>query len=1500
MCDTCTTAIRPGGPSRYRFWERAMRRPVCWAAIAALWAAPLAFGQYDGLVINEILPSPTNAAGIYVDANEDGEFNSFDDEFIELLNTSTNPIDVDGLWLTDTYTNIQRHVFSPRILPPGGSIVVFGGGSLLNFSNPPAQIATGGGLSLNNDAETVSLFSSPTTLVDQVSYQVPASHNAISTVRNPDGTGTFTNHYLITTNTARASPGQQTHGLPFLTNHPPVLLDLADQTAFVGIELQFPVRAYDPADRDVIALAVSGHPTNSSLVSTGGVGTFTFTAALDQVGNIYDVSFTAADTNGAETNTISMRVVNPNAEEDIWINEIHYDNDGIDSDEGVEIAGTANTVLSEYSLILYNGLNGTLYNSNALTGTLDDEDCGFGAAWFGFSQLQNETEGIALVKGTNVIQFLSYEGVLTATDGPAAGMTSIDIGVHETAVTVGYSLQLEGTGTAYSDFNWTNAQPHSRGLLNSNQTVECLAPASIEIQKTVYLGHDSGVSAPGDESVQGTNGAPVTYVFIVSNTGGTTLTNVTVTDVSLGIPPIDLGTMATGMVSTSYVEAVLSGDLRNTATVSGYDPDEVLVSDDDTAEVVEIILSLAIQKTVYRGHDAGASCPGSDYLQATNSTPVTYCFLVENNGSTNLNSLTLTDDDLGIGPIGIGTLEAGGTFATSVEAVVTGSLTNTATVAGVDPNSDPVSNQDTAVVDMISPAILLQKSVYLGHDGGVSCPGSEQVAGTNGAAVTYCFQVSNAGDTTLTNVVLNDADLPGFAATNLGPLATGEIASVFIERYISGDLINAATVSGYGPDGGPVSDEDTAAVEEFNPGISIQKTVYSGHDGGASCPGSDVLQTTNGAPVTYCFEVENTGDTNLTAVTIGDDDLGIAPIVVGTLEAGGTFSTSVEAVVTGSLTNTATVNGLDPNSDPVSDQDTAEVEVGNPSILLQKSVYLGHDGGASCPGAEQVSGTNGTAITFCFQVSNTGDSTLTNVVLSDAALPGFPDTGLGSLTNGESASVYFETAIDSSRLNTATVTAYTVLSVLISAEDSASVIEVPATNMWGGGEYEVIDLGTLGGDASAALGINDRSQAVGWSRDSNGLTQAFLWESDVISGLGFLPGGSNSVASAINNHGIITGNAHVSPTNWNAFSYSNASMSSLGAPVGPYSSGLGISDYGYIVGSTSQSNSTSNQSFFWKDGTFSCIPPYHTTTWPSCDALGINEDGWVCGITAVYASDSRWWAYVWFDANGNGADDEGEMHLLGSLGVLNSFGSQSGALAINDFGQVVGWSSITNTWTPHHAFLLTPSNGQWKIPAGLPNPTNVLMQDLGTLESPDQNSYANGINNRTWIVGQSTTSSGTNQAFLWRNGTMVNLNDLIATNTGWVLTNATAINNNNEIVGSGIYEGQQRAFMLRQEGRITDVVPVISTSTQVMTNEFSEVITQEVEYVETQVIHWAGLWGANPSTPKTFTVEYCDALRQQWLPYAPTSQWPISGNVWTNTDFSTISMRFFRVRAQEW
>ncbi|MEL6863848.1 MAG: T9SS type A sorting domain-containing protein [Bacteroidota bacterium] len=157
-----------------------------------------------------------------------------------------------------------------------------------------------------------------------------------------------------------------------------------------------------------------------------------------------------------------------------WVNEFHYDNDGGDTGEFIEVAGPAGTSLAGWSIVLYNGNGGASYNTINLSGTLPDEGSGLGALAFFESGIQNGApDGFALVDNSGtVIQFLSYEGSFTATNGVANGQTSMDVGVSETGSTpVGESLQLIGSGNNASDFTWSGPSTSSPGALNGGQTI---------------------------------------------------------------------------------------------------------------------------------------------------------------------------------------------------------------------------------------------------------------------------------------------------------------------------------------------------------------------------------------------------------------------------------------------------------------------------------------------------------------------------------------------------------------------------------------------------------------------------------------------------------------------------------------------------------------------------------------------------------------------------------------------------------------------------------------------------------------------------------------------------------------------------------------------------------------------------------------------------------------------------------------------------------------------
>ncbi|MFK8056605.1 MAG: GEVED domain-containing protein [Saprospiraceae bacterium] len=158
----------------------------------------------------------------------------------------------------------------------------------------------------------------------------------------------------------------------------------------------------------------------------------------------------------------------------LWINEFHYDNNGGDLNEFVEVAGTAGINLAGYSLEFYNGNGGSVYRTTLLTGVLPDEGQGGGAisVTLPSNGIQNGSpDGIALIDPAGmVVEFISYEGVMTASNGAAAGMTSTDVGVTENGSTLSTeSLQRVGAGSMASSFVFTGPAASSPGMLNVNQ-----------------------------------------------------------------------------------------------------------------------------------------------------------------------------------------------------------------------------------------------------------------------------------------------------------------------------------------------------------------------------------------------------------------------------------------------------------------------------------------------------------------------------------------------------------------------------------------------------------------------------------------------------------------------------------------------------------------------------------------------------------------------------------------------------------------------------------------------------------------------------------------------------------------------------------------------------------------------------------------------------------------------------------------------------------------------
>lgn len=166
----------------------------------------------------------------------------------------------------------------------------------------------------------------------------------------------------------------------------------------------------------------------------------------------------------------------------VFINEFHYDNEGADTEEFVEVVAPLSlSDLSAVTLTLYNGGNGVSYAGPTPLSSFTRRETVNGFAFYTLDiSLQNGApDGLALAMSDQVLQFLSYEGVFAATNGIASGLTSTDIGVFEPANTpAGSTLQLTGRGDSYFDFAWQLLPAGTYGKLNDRQSL-VPEPASI-------------------------------------------------------------------------------------------------------------------------------------------------------------------------------------------------------------------------------------------------------------------------------------------------------------------------------------------------------------------------------------------------------------------------------------------------------------------------------------------------------------------------------------------------------------------------------------------------------------------------------------------------------------------------------------------------------------------------------------------------------------------------------------------------------------------------------------------------------------------------------------------------------------------------------------------------------------------------------------------------------------------------------------------------------------
>ena len=554
----------------------------------------------------------------------------------------------------------------------------------------------------------------------------------------------------------------------------------------------------------------------------------------------------------------------------------------------------------------------------------------------------------------------------------------------------------------------------------------------LDIVKTVVPGPNG--TCPGyEQGVQGVGPAltvlfdsTVTYCLSVLNSGLSPATNVVITDFQA---PADfngfIGDLGVEMERTLTFDKVVDAQtpVLNTARVDGDGPNGPVAPDSDQATIQPAVAPeprLAIVKTVVAGPNGdcpayGDGVPGvGPALPVLYGQVVTYCLSVTNLGLDSATDVVIRDAQAPEGFDGnVGTLAVGAEATRSFDLAITAATpqVNTALVSGVGPNGPVPGDSDTAQISsspLPEPVLDIVKTAIAGPNG--VCPAFEDGVEGVGAAlqvffgetVTYCLTVKNNGLGAATNVVVTDSQAPaGFDGT-IGDLAAGQEATVTIDIEVDEDTleVNIATVTGDGPNGPVDSDNDLARIEAspvLLPQLSIVKTVVAGPGGACPSfedgvigigPGLEVMITD---AVTYCISVRNVGDGAATDVVINDPQAE-AEIVVGDLAPGQTFDTTYDVTVTEltPLINTAVASGQGPEGS-VNAEDSAQIVATEqliPSITLTNTVVPINE---SCNDAvesvdEFVLGTLGDGVRWCFEVTNTGNTALTDLVFNDLPL----------------------------------------------------------------------------------------------------------------------------------------------------------------------------------------------------------------------------------------------------------------------------------------------------------------------------------------------------------------------------------------------------------------------------------------------------------------------------------------------------------------------------------
>jgi probable HAF family extracellular repeat protein len=237
----------------------------------------------------------------------------------------------------------------------------------------------------------------------------------------------------------------------------------------------------------------------------------------------------------------------------------------------------------------------------------------------------------------------------------------------------------------------------------------------------------------------------------------------------------------------------------------------------------------------------------------------------------------------------------------------------------------------------------------------------------------------------------------------------------------------------------------------------------------------------------------------------------------------------------------------------------------------------------------------------------------------------------------------------------------------------------------------------------------------------------------------------------LSENGYVTGRAGN-----NAFLYKDGVIRDLGfAAEGRNTVGRAVNVHGHVVGGATHVGPRNGLAFVWRNGEFEYLPGFGGFT----EALDINDAGWVIGYSEVGAGTFNWHGFLYKD---------GVMHDLGASvrpDHINNRG-QTAYGAINESGSVATYRCCFGTYLQDQA---------------------VLIRDgvVTVLNAPGYKSYGWDVNDHDDVVGYYFRDfiDEFPRAFLWRDGTAYDLNNLVVA-PDVVLRYPNGINNAGQIIAN--------------------------------------------------------------------------------------------------------------------